>query len=344
MPRSNKSVSKIEYRCCKCGKHTTLPENNFSKSQSELYNGNNGYLSICKVCLNKLYTKYLESYRDHYKAVKRVCQIYDIYYTESIASVVKDYSTSTIMTQYIGKINSLNQYYQKTYDNTIGEEEKAQKIKEAIKLNNNTDNNSVKDTEELDLNLEIIDFFGEGFDNNDYKLLEKSYNKWWKRADLDALTVSQEQLLKNICFDELYMHKARLKGESTKDLEVTYLNNIRACGFQPSSKEGQTEGIDSNVVGVLIKFFENEDPIPEVDPEFEDIDKFGLYLDVFFKGHTAKCLKMKGALSNIYDKFMKRYTVEPPSIEDMEDEDTEFLFDDIFNAKVDEEIAEDTKD
>lgn len=333
MSRSNKSVSKKEYKCCKCGK-TTEKIDNFSKVQSDLYDGFNGYLPICKKCLNQLYIKYCDLYHDHYKALKRICQLYDIYYSESIASAVEDYSPTTIATRYIGKINSLNQFSGKTYDNTIEDEEKAQKFITNLSSSDDVDENKAIKPKEID--KEIIDFFGEGFDDSDYLLLEKSYNKWWRRADLDALTVSQEQLLKNICFDELYLHKARLKGDSTKDLEVTYINNIRACGFQPD-KEGQSDDPNNDVVGVMLKNFENDDPVYDVDPEFEDVDKIGLLVDVFFKGHTAKCLKINNALSNLYDKFMKKYTVEPPVIDD--DEDTEFLFDDIFSSKVDEENA-----
>lgn len=99
--------------------------------QNPLYEGLDGRLPICKSCLNKLYIKYLESYNDHYKAIKRICQLYDFYYTESIANNVKDCDLKTMVTRYLSKMN-LNQFFDKTYDDTLKDEEKAQKLKEEL--------------------------------------------------------------------------------------------------------------------------------------------------------------------------------------------------------------------
>ena len=47
--------------------------------------------------------------------------------------------------------------------------------------------------------------------------------------------------------------------------------------------------------GQLIDKWEQEKPIPEPDEEFKDVDKIGLYIDVFFKGHLSKMMGLKNA-------------------------------------------------
>lgn len=80
---------------------------------------------------------------------------------------------------------------------------------------------------------------------------------------------------------------------------------------------------------------EEEKPIPEPDEDFKDVDKVGLYVDVFFKGHLSKMMGLKNAFSSLYEKFMAKYTVKKPEYE--EDTDSEALFDQIFGARMDEE-------
>ena len=70
--------------------------------------------------------------------------------------------------------------------------------------------------------------------------------------------------------------------------------------------------------------------MPEIDEQLRDVDKIGLYIDVFYRGHAAKMLGIKNAFTKIYEKVMSKFTVKPPSYED--DEDSEKLFDKIFGS------------
>lgn len=81
--------------------------------------------------------------------------------------------------------------------------------------------------------------------------------------------------------------------------------------------------------------WEQSYPVPEPDEDFKDVDKIGLYIDVFFKGHLSKMMGLKNAFSSLYDRFMSKYTVKKPQYD--EDFDSETLFDQIFGSKMDEE-------
>ncbi len=87
---------------------------------------------------------------------------------------------------------------------------------------------------------------------------------------------------------------------------------------------------DAQTLGTLIQKWEETRPLPEIDPELEDVDKIGTYIDVFFRGHTSKMLGIQNKFSNIYEKFMARFTVKPPTYED--DEDSEALFNKVFGS------------
>ena len=57
-------------------------------------------------------------------------------------------------------------------------------------------------------------------------------------------------------------------------------------------------------------------------------------MDIFYRGHLSKMMGLKNGLSNLYTKFMKKYTVNKPEYND--EENSEVLFDAIFgNASLD---------
>ena len=96
---------------------------------------------------------------------------------------------------------------------------------------------------------------------------------------------------------------------------------------------------DQKTFGELIKAWEIEQPIPEPEGAWADIDRIGLLIDVFYKGHLAKMLNLKNAFSSIYERFIGKFTVTRPEYE--EGDDTESIFDEIFGNKMNEEFMSD---
>ena len=116
-------------------------------------------------------------------------------------------------------------------------------------------------------------------------------------------------------------------------MNATFLKQLEAAKLQPKQNKGETTA-NNQTFGTLIDKWENTRPIPEIDEDLQDVDKIGLYLDVFFKGHLAKMMGLKNGLSNLYTKFMKKYTVEKPEYDN--DEDSEVIFDAIFGSNNDD--------
>ena len=102
--------------------------------------------------------------------------------------------------------------------------------------------------------------------------------------------------------------------------------NLKVIEHVKESKEKDLE-----TVSTLIQKYEETRPLPDIDPELSDVDKIGLYIDAFYRGHASKMLGLKNRFSNIYEKVMSKYAVNPPSYD--EESDSEILFDKIFGSQ-----------
>ena len=320
MPKTTKS----KITCFYCGNEYV--ETNFYNSNSEFYS-NTGKIAHCKQCIEKFYQQYFDRYTNEgcltpeKKAVQRLCMVFDIYYRDDVfISAMNKIKTSGMnispMAQYMKQIQ-LQQYnrYKETYENTITEAEQE-----------NFAMASISDMSiEVTVDQKTIDFFGSGFNDEDYKFLQKEYDDWTARHECN--TKAQEEVIKDICFNRLQNLKALRKGEDTKDITASFQKMLDAGKLQPKQNIGDTTA-DNQTFGTLIDKWENERPLPEIDEELKDVDKIGQYIDVFFRGHLAKMMGLKNGFSNLYNKFMKKYTVKKPEYSD--EENSEVLFDTIF--------------
>ena len=313
---------KEKYKCFYCGKEYV--ETNYYKSSSNFYS-NIGKVPFCKQCIGKLYEYYCEKYKNdgclapEKKAVKRLCMAFDFYFNEkafddAVNNAKKREKNISPLGAYINMIQ-LSQFKGKSYEDTISDEEKEDFV---VSIPSNTSN-------DISVDDEIMNFFGNGFKEEDYKFLKREYDDWTARHE--CKTKAQEEVFKRIVFKQLEILKATQRGEDTKDLDFTFQKLLETAKLQPKQSRGDATA-DNQTFGTLIDMWENERPLPEIDEELKDVDKIGLYLDVFFKGHLSKMMGLKNGLSNLYTNFMKKYTVEKPEYND--EENSEVLFDAIF--------------
>ena len=340
MAKGNKPLQKKEgittpstLHCLRC--NGSYDSDEFYASDSELHESI-GKIPYCRKCLDELYWNYLKKYEElkyinpDRKAIERICMALDIYYSDKVFdSAVKVSETkqeATLFALYLKQVK-LYQYRKKNYDTTI--KEKFDKIRD------NDNSMSVYATQDIEQSEEIktaIKFFGSGFSDEDYLFLQEQYEDWTTRHECE--TKAQEEVFKRICFKQLEILKATRRGDDTKDLDATFQRLLETAKLQPKQNSGDTTA-NNQTFGTLIDKWENTRPIPEIDEDLRDVDKIGLYLDVFFKGHLSKMMGLKNGLTNLYTKFMKKYTVEKPEYND--DEDGEALFDAIFgNANMDD--------
>ena len=307
--------------CMGCNK--PYDSDDFYGSDSILYKSI-GKIPYCKECIDNFYQTYLKEYKvlkyDNVerKAIERICMAFDVYYSDKVFdNAVKDSEKTgaTYIASYFKQVK-LYQYRKKNYNTTIDDKINAFKNGESL---------IVADVEQNEDIIAATKFFGTGFTDDDYIFLYEQYTDWTTRHECE--TKSQEEIFKQLCFTQLELLKKTRAKEDTKDLNATFLKQLEAAKLQPKQNKGETVS-EAQTFGTLIDKWENTRPLPEIDESLKDVDRIGLYIDVFFRGHLAKMMGLKNGLSNLYTNFIKKYTVSKPEYDD--DESSEALFDAIF--------------
>ena len=292
-----------------------------------------GLYPLCKKTLTDMATDYDKSKKirvDNREKTIKVFQMLDIPFIDSVyqsalqttQESVGEKNRATAFQHTLTIVKSLPQYRGMTYKDSEFDAE------------------FTDDEEEINENSRILKQakkrFGKNYNSTDLIFLENEYQDWIKRYACD--TKAQEILFQRICCKELEIDKAQRSGKDTKEMDKTLQDLMGSLQVKPNQSNSNAL-TEAKTFGQLIGRWEDEydggKPVPEPDEEFRDVDKIGLYLDVFFKGHLAIAAGIKNAFSRLYDNFMAKYTVTKPQYN--EDTNSEELFDQIFGAKIDEE-------
>lgn len=311
--------------CSVCGKPQSTNEA-FYKDERFI----SGRFPICKRCLLKMVEQRKndkDEPNETKESVRHVLRMLDLPYLNDVyencvkgaQDGVKEKNRHSPFTTYIVMMLSLPQYKDKHWEHSEFEEEYYD-FESEDDINENSR-----------IYKQAKKHFGNGYSPQDLIFLENEYQDWIKRYACE--NKAQEILFKRICFKELEIDKAQKAGRDTKELDKTLQDLMGSMALKPNQNNSNAL-TEAKTFGQLIQKWENEKPIPEPDEEFRDVNKIGMYLDVFFKGHLARMMGLKNAFSHTYEKFIKKYTVDKPQYD--EDTDSETLFDQIFGAGVDE--------
>ncbi len=308
------------YYCHNCGKHLDAKKFYLSTKTKS------GVIPTCKECLTKIATGYNEKTKktnESEDSLKKALKIADLPFirscylsaTETVSNIVNPTFRSSIWSQMIIMLQSLPQYAGMSWENSdpdvIGE-------------------NIINIENKQKARMKSVKFFGSGFSDEDYIFLQEQYDDWTSRYETQ--TKAQEEVFKRLCFKQLEILKATRQGANTKDLDKTFQDLLATGNLQP--KQNALDSLsDAQTFGTLIKKWEVTSPIDEVDEELKDIDNIGLYIDVFFRGHLSKVVDIKNRFSDLYEKYMKKYTATKPEYN--EDTDSETIFSKVFGKEVD---------
>ena len=262
----------------------------------------------------------------------------DVYWNEKIWDiVVKSSSAGTRVSAYITKSN-LQQYNGKTFDDTLDEEFAARltasggtyMVKKEAEGNFAEGGNEDGTVEEDDfvLTQDIIDFWGGGLDPLFYRELEHRRHYWCGNRE-EEMDLGELAVIKQICVLEVTINRDVAEGKAV-DRNVNTLNTLLgSANLKPVQKKDAADGVSENTpFGVWIRKIENDRPISDPDPEFQDVDGIIKYVTVWFLGHLCKMLKIQNKYAALYEEEMARLRVERP---EYEGEDEEEVFEDIFD-------------
>ena len=273
--KTKKDDSEEKFICCTCGHSYSVQKSNFRPSKSPRFAGNNGFLPICKGCLEKELKQYDNDYDSEYKAMRRICQAWDIYYNRDLHKVAKKgKGIDFLLGAYFSNLN-FDQWGggRKTYDDTIAEED-------GSAISDAGDAESGKINNEITVTMKTIKFFGYGFSNSEYKQLSDQYEDWIK--EYECKDKAQKELLKNMCIIQIQIQRALQKGDKLEQLMASFNTLLGSAKLKPSDSTNDSN--DPNAVfGVWLSSIERHTPAEYYADKKKYFDFDGLkdYIDRF---------------------------------------------------------------
>src|SRR5574344_1286256 len=268
-------MMKKPYRCVTCGKRYSSQANNFSYSQSPLYDGNNHYLPTCVSCVDNLIGQYTELLGSQNEAIKRVCLHYYIYVSDSLLnsckkidanrSRIKNYIRQCNMQQNAGK--TYDSYLKETREGVIESLEHYDQLKEQGEINTSK--------------VALERWEGIGFlADSDYKILEDHY-KMLKKQNPNVDN-NQEIFIKDLCYIKLLQMKA-LKDSKSDDFDKftkSYRETFKQAGLKTVK---ETDSSNDEVLGFTLGVISQYSPEKYYKDKilYKDFDGLGEYVTRF---------------------------------------------------------------
>ena len=290
------ALSKIYCSCC--GREQS--EREFLYSSSKLYS-NTSKIPLCKGCLNKRFKMLHSQYGGNVKqALQHFCYNFDLYYDEDILNSMMNEKVNTFAVEYIKKINRSRTNRDRTsLDNLlyfVGENSDKSEITPVSYVNED-------DKTEFTVTKEILRRWGRNkFSPEELEMLEYKYEELI--SEYPSEKYQEREIIKDICqieiqLDRLYKSNdqsnyAKLLDQKSKKMEQ--LNVI------PSKQKRYGED-KSMTLGQLIKRIEDEEPIPDTNEDFEDVDRIKYFIERYFTNPMRKVLGIDKAEYTIEDEM-----------------------------------------
>lgn len=275
-------VKKVKL-CTYCGEEKS-PKDGFYLSRSSLYKENNGRLPICKECLLEQYQRYLDFYKDEYKAMYHLCMNFDIYFSKSLleSSLNNTNKNDGVLGAYIKNVNmkqwrnmtSLNSDHMILNEIVLNELEEKYKKKEIKK-------NKIKIPEMIKKR------WGRGYSDEDYLFLEDTYQEFYDSYPHD--TPAERLLLRQLSTTLLEGEICRRNGDRSGYEKMSKLvsSMLTDSNIKPSQKKNMGDEV-GECFGVFIECVEKKEMIPDRVGVFEDVDGIGKYMNKHFVKNFAK--------------------------------------------------------
>ncbi|CEQ01719.1 Uncharacterised protein [[Clostridium] sordellii] len=261
----------MEYQCSCCG---GISKTKFYKSYSVL-NKYRMVQAICKDCLIEIYKDLVNEYKSEDKALYRLCMLLDVYYDEKMVVTCKEKSKESgkdLPLEYMPKL-SLKQYANKSFIDSNKMELNEKKIvgNEDVKK----EEKSTKKNKKSVVTPEMIQRWGDNLEENDYLFLEERFKMMCDTYDnKNIANIWQYQ---EIALNYLQIQKLRaLDDEKSTATAIKLMDSTSKMMNDCKMKSTQLDGsgdLDVNLPGIWAKRIQNEDPIPQAEGVFADVDR-----------------------------------------------------------------------
>ena len=204
----------------------------------------------------------------------------DVYFSEELVeSAYKQVEASTtnedgLVKIYFQKVNSLMQYKGKNSiqsDKLILDMNILEKLENQYKLDLEEKKRNKEIYDDIVNDTNIIKRWGTGWKAEEYRELEEKYQEWMDHYEHD--TLAQQKLFRELSELEVQKSKARQEGDKNayKNLSELVSKKMSDANIKPAQKKILGEE-DGEILGVMIREIENNEPIAECLPQFKDVD------------------------------------------------------------------------
>ena len=233
----------------------------------------NGLWSICKSCIDEMYSVFLESENSHQKATLRMCKLLNLEYNEpALDSALKQANTrgsTKIFGYYRAKL--LIQLRTSVKDTNVDYSYK----------DNPVVNTGVVTPNEDEVSPDVIHFWGNGYETENYRWLEAELDSWKMTHKCD--TKGEETLLKEIVFKQFEIEKARGEQANTASLVKELQDLMKTASVDPSKSNNMGAG-KNDTFSAFIKLIESGEPAEIFGDErdaFADFSGIGFYFEKY---------------------------------------------------------------
>lgn len=305
---AKENLGKGKNYCRKCQK--VLPENRFYTNVDGGEIDSNGYLSICKACIQSLYQNYEKKYGSIEKALHKLCISLNILFSnEAVSATLAQINTLVESGKTVRNIFGI---YKSKLVSVMPTMDKSAEMNMTYQDVDTIYVQAETVIEENPIPKEIIDFWGKDVPKEDILYLENEYANF-KKTHI-AETYAEIVLLKQVCYTMLDIKKLRAAGEETGSLVKELQALMKTLAVSPNARLGEKGTKDDEAFGLWIADIEENEPAEFL--KSSELGKF--YRDVF----------------NVEEYYMK-YFVRPAKnfitgskdFNIMDDESEEDLFD-----------------
>ena len=274
IPRSTEQFdpSKHKYKCSCCGKGFNSLKTNFQKTNSPLFQSNEGYLPWCKSCTDSYINILIGFYNQNEEhAIEHFCQQVDwVYDIEPLKCAREISSDRSRISSYAAKKN-LNVGNRKTYFDTL-KYNYEQKLSEVV-----TSREQAK-SENSTISASAVDRWGIGFTEQDYKNLDEHY-RMLKKNNPNADN-NQEIFIKDLCNINMLKIHALQNGDSKEyaALVEQYAKTFKQAGLRTvEEKDSSNDETFCMTLGFISDYTPEE--FYQDRELYADFDKIGEYME-----------------------------------------------------------------
>jgi hypothetical protein len=249
----------------------------------------NGYMSICRNCASDMYVMFYNSQHSLDRAIYKTCKAINILYSASaVNSTMLHISTQqkldddpSVFGIYKSKLVSSQKGTNigKMDDATVGMD---------LTFRETSIPEYSEEERDFDGSESVVDFWGDGYDAEQYRFLEREIADWKK--SYSCQNKAEEFFLKQICLKSLELEIANKEnGKGADSILKSMQELLKNAALTPAQQNAANSGKGNETWGIFIKNIEETTPAEYYKDKtlFKDIDR----IDDYIKKYITRPLK-----------------------------------------------------